>query len=82
VVFGHSHKYVDREENGVRFLNPGSCGPRRFHQPVTMAVIEVSGNGEYKIRRIDILYTPLYESAKISEKDMHKIVEDAIKKGG
>ncbi len=80
VVFGHSHKYVDREENGVRFLNPGSCGPRRFHQPVTMAVVEVSGTVEYKIKRIDIPQTPLHESVKIPEKDMYRIVEDAIKR--
>ncbi len=80
VVFGHSHKYVDKEENGVRFLNPGSCGPRRFHQPVTMAVVEVSGTVEYKIKRIDIPHTPLHESVKIPEKDMHRIVEDAIKR--
>ncbi len=80
VVFGHSHKYADREENGVRFLNPGSCGPKRFHQPVTMAVIEVSEDGEYKIKRIDIPHTPLHESVKVPEKDMHRIVEDAIKR--
>ena len=30
VVFGHSHKYVQEEKSGVLWLNPGSCGPRRF----------------------------------------------------
>lgn len=40
VVFGHSHKYEERKEGNCLFLNPGSCGPRRFSQPVTMAVVE------------------------------------------
>ena len=35
VVFGHSHKYVQEEKGGVLWLNPGSCGPRRFHQEIT-----------------------------------------------
>ena len=32
VVFGHSHKYFQEEKDGILWLNPGSCGPRRFHQ--------------------------------------------------
>ena len=36
VVFGHSHKYVQQEKDGLLWLNPGSCGPRRFHQEITM----------------------------------------------
>lgn len=27
VVFGHSHKYVQEEKNGILWLNPGSCAP-------------------------------------------------------
>ena len=30
VIYGHTHKYDDHEEDGMRFLNPGSCGPRRL----------------------------------------------------
>ena len=40
VVFGHSHKYEEREENGVLWLNPGSCGRRRFHQEITLCRME------------------------------------------
>lgn len=43
VVFGHSHKYVQEEKDGLLWLNPGSCGPRRFHQEITMMMAEVSG---------------------------------------
>lgn len=45
VVFGHSHRYEEKWEQGRLWLNPGSCGPRRFGQPITMAVIETTVDG-------------------------------------
>ena len=54
VVFGHSHKYEARREGDCLYLNPGSCGPRRFSQPVTMAVVEVE-DGEIRVIRKDIV---------------------------
>ena len=42
VVFGHSHKYFQQEKDGVLWLNPGSCGPRRFHQEITMMMAGVT----------------------------------------
>lgn len=53
VVFGHSHKYVQEEKDGVLWLNPGSCGPRRFHQEITMmtAVVE---DGSIRVEKITI----------------------------
>lgn len=53
VVFGHSHKYEERREGNSLFLNPGSCGPRRFSQPVTMAVVEVDA-GKIRVFKKDI----------------------------
>ena len=41
VVFGHSHKYVQEQKNGILWLNPGSCGPRRFHQEITFMMAQV-----------------------------------------
>ena len=41
VIYGHSHKYTQEYVDGVLFLNPGSCGPRRFNQPITMAVLTI-----------------------------------------
>lgn len=37
VLHGHSHEPRDERVGGVRFVNPGSCGPRRFRQPVSYA---------------------------------------------
>ncbi len=45
VVYGHSHRPVIEERNGVLFLNPGSAGPRRFDLPVTVAKISVVDSG-------------------------------------
>ena len=53
VVFGHSHKYVQEEKDGVLWLNPGSCGPRRFHQEITMMMAEVS-DGRLRVEKITI----------------------------
>jgi putative phosphoesterase len=41
VVFGHSHKPSAEVRDGVLYLNPGSCGPRRFRLPVTVALLRV-----------------------------------------
>ena len=53
VVFGHSHKYVQEEKEGRLWLNPGSCGPRRFHQEITMMMAEVEG-GQLRVEKITI----------------------------
>jgi len=41
VISGHTHQVEQSERNGVLYLNPGSAGPKRFHLPVTLAVVEV-----------------------------------------
>lgn len=55
VVFGHSHKYVQEEKDGRLWLNPGSCGPRRFHQEITMMMAEVA-DGTIQVEKITILH--------------------------
>lgn len=53
VVYGHSHKYAQEEKDGVLWLNPGSCGPRRFHQEITMAMLKIE-NGTIQVEKINI----------------------------
>jgi len=43
LIFGHSHKPMIEEREGVLHLNPGSAGPRRFKLPVTIALLNVEG---------------------------------------
>lgn len=54
VIYGHSHKYEQHSENGTLFLNPGSCGPRRFTQPVTMAVLEIAQDASYRVIKTEL----------------------------
>jgi putative phosphoesterase len=42
VISGHTHQAAQRLEAGVLYLNPGSAGPRRFHLPVTLAMLETA----------------------------------------
>ena len=53
VVFGHTHKYFEKMIDGRLWLNPGSCGRRRFDQEITMAVMTVD-NGRYEVKKIVI----------------------------
>lgn len=40
VIFGHTHEPREEIIRGVRYLNPGSAGPRRFQLPVCLATIQ------------------------------------------
>lgn len=62
VIFGHSHQYSNTwvdHSGGKRtlLLNPGSCGPRRFHQPITLALLTIQDEGRI-VKRIEIPRTP------------------------
>ena len=54
VVYGHSHRYEAQRVGGTMLLNPGSCGPRRFNQAITMAVATIAPDGRIDVERIDI----------------------------
>ena len=49
VVSGHSHRPGVVERDGVLFVNPGSCGPRRFRLPVAVGELWVE-KGEVSAR--------------------------------
>jgi putative phosphoesterase len=53
VVSGHSHRPKLEERRGVLYVNPGSCGPRRFTLPVSAGEIIVSGSGA-QARLVDL----------------------------
>ncbi len=80
VIFGHSHQYSESFQGRTLILNPGSCGPRRFHQDITMALAEIE-NGWIRVTRIDIPHKP---SSKVDPGDIKtqiKIVVREIEKG-
>jgi uncharacterized protein len=43
VISGHTHKPEVEERRSVLYLNPGSAGPRRFTNPVSLARLDVHG---------------------------------------
>lgn len=51
VIFGHSHMYSQQELNGRLWLNPGSCGYKRFTLPLSMAVMTIE-DGTYQVETI------------------------------
>lgn len=53
VVYGHSHKYSAEIIGGVLFLNPGSCGKRRFDLEITMCRMIVDA-GHYRYEKVMI----------------------------
>lgn len=53
VILGHTHKYVQSVVDGALVLNPGSCGPRRFDQEITLALADIDGK-TITVTRIDI----------------------------
>jgi putative phosphoesterase len=53
VVYGHSHRPDIEDRDGVMYLNPGSAGPRRFHLPVSIAILNLrDGNTRAEIVEI------------------------------
>ena len=41
IVYGHSHRPELSWRGDCLFLNPGACGARRFHLPLTLAILTV-----------------------------------------
>ncbi|MGC2768439.1 MAG: metallophosphoesterase family protein [Candidatus Acidiferrum sp.] len=42
VISGHTHRPEQTEKNGVVYVNPGSAGPKRFHLPVSLAILNLT----------------------------------------
>jgi len=54
VLFGHTHVPNYDRRKGVLYFNPGSCGPRRFKLPVTVGLLKVNKDGEFKAKIIHL----------------------------
>lgn len=76
VVVGHSHQYAETTLRHTLLLNPGSCGPRRFHQPITLAVAEVE-NRQIRVSKIEISHAA--PAPKIPANDLKAQIEAVIK---
>lgn len=54
VVYGHTHRPKVEERQGVLYVNPGSCGPRRFDLPVTVARLSVDDDAGLSVRLLPL----------------------------
>jgi len=80
VIYGHSHKYSEEYREGVCYFNPGSCGPRRFHQEITMAILTVDEEAKsFSFEKLDCSPQLTADSAKLPDQDMAKLVGRIMK---
>ena len=83
IVYGHSHRYEQKREGSTYLINPGSCGPRRFKQDITLAVMELEEPDErIMIRRIDIPHEkkPAVNKDNLQRPEIERVIRE-IKKG-
>jgi putative phosphoesterase len=52
VIYGHSHRPAIDWRNDVLYLNPGSCGPRRFSLPISAAILTIA-DGNFEVEWIE-----------------------------
>ena len=79
VVYGHSHRYDQKTVGDTILLNPGSCGPRRFNQEITMALVTVSDDGRIReLKRIDIPHAkpaPAMPKKRDLKRDIRQVMQ-------
>ena len=73
-VCGHTHRYSLQQSDSQTVLNPGSCGPKRFALPVTLALLETDGT------HIHVTRVVLADSGKMpAQRDMRQLVEQVMR---
>ncbi len=83
VICGHTHQYASdwQEPAGKKrtlILNPGSCGPRRFVQPITMAMLKIDPDG-WTVEQINIPHTAKEKDPKIDSSNIFRQIEIVVR---
>lgn len=87
IEHAHTIERLHSTEKDILYLNPGSCGPRRFTQPITMAVMTVDEKEHtYTIERIDLQPEPKSGDKNLTgagdqggSRDMDKLIRAIMK---
>lgn len=79
IIFGHSHRYSEEKKDGRLWLNPGSCGKRRFDQDITLAVLRIEGE-TFSVERIDIEHETSRRKAPAREGDLLPAIRGILKR--
>ena len=81
LLYGHTHQYaadwVEKDGHRTLLLNPGSCGPKRFMSPVTMAMLEKDDSG-WDVRQVDLSQNQK-PAAAAAGKDMKATIETVVR---
>ena len=82
VIYGHSHQYASvwQENAGktrILLFNPGSCGPRRFIQPITMAILTIDQDG-WDITQIQIPHAAKEKTPKMDSGNVYRQIEVVV----
>ena len=82
VIYGHSHQYASVwQENAGKtrtlLFNPGSCGPRRFIQPITMAILTIDQDG-WDITQIQIPHAAKEKTPKMDSGNVYRQIEVVV----
>ena len=82
VIYGHSHQYASVWQEPVGksrtlLLNPGSCGPRRFIQPITVAILRIDPDG-WNVQQIRIPHTAKEKAPGIDSGNIYRQIEVVI----
>lgn len=80
VIYGHSHKYSEEYGGSVCYFNPGSCGPRRFHQEITMAILTIDEDDRsFAFEKVNASPHLTADSGKLPDRDMAKLMKRIMK---
>ena len=52
ICYGHTHRYAEDSYGGILFLNPGSAGSPRGGGGPSVAVVEITAEGAFQVRRV------------------------------
>lgn len=55
VVFGHSHKALLTQHEGILYVNPGSAGPARFRLPRTIAILDLPAKNSGALPHVEFI---------------------------
>ena len=82
VICGHTHQYAEvwRESAGghrTLLLNPGSCGPRRLIQPITMAILRIDPDG-WVVKQVQIPHAAGEKTPKVDSGNIYRQIEIVV----
>lgn len=55
ILYGHTHHPLIERVGHILVVNPGSAGPRRFQDPVSVAILELEEGGAPRARLVNLV---------------------------